>query len=199
MMEERNLLENVQEIEKEIEYRKVPIPAHRLTPLKKEWMNIYKPLVEHLKLQVRFNPKIRGVELRTCPSLTSDIGAIQKAADFINAFALGFQVQDALVILRLEDIFIDSFEIKDIKALSGEHLIRAVGRLAGKDGKTKTVIENTSRTRIVLADNKIHILGSWKNIRIAKDAIVDLILGSTPGKVYNKLRNIASRLVERSM
>ena len=30
---------------------------------------------------------------------------------------------------------------------------------AGKDGKTRFAIENASKTRIVLADQKIHILG----------------------------------------
>lgn len=103
-----------------------------------------------------------------------------------------------MVLLRLEDMYVDSFEIKDVKTLNGEHMARAIGRLAGKNGKTKNTVENASRTRIVLADSKIHILGSYRNIRVAKDAIVSLIMGSTPGKVYNRLRNVAARLTERS-
>jgi RNA-binding protein PNO1 len=61
-------------------------------------------------------------------------------------------------------------------------------------GKTKFTIENATRTRIVLADTKIHLLGSFQNIRVARDAICSLILGSPPGKVYSKLRSVCSRL-----
>ena len=179
------------------QYRKVIVPAHRLTPLRSSWLKIYTPLVEILKLQIRFNPKTRCVEMRTSEH-TTETGALQKAADFVRAFTLGYDVDDAMVLLRMDEMFVDSFEVKDVKTLNGDHMARAIGRLAGKGGKTKNTIENASRTRIVLADSKIHILGSYQNIRVAKDAIVSLIMGSTPGKVYNRLRNVASRLTERN-
>lgn len=179
-----------------IQTRKVPVPPHRMTPLKNSWAKIYPPLVEHLKLQVRMNIKSRAVELRTS-RFTTDAGALQKGEDFIKAFTLGFDVDDAIALLRLDDLYIETFEIKDVKTLQGEHLGRAIGRIAGKDGKTKFAIENTSKTRVVLADSKIHILGGFRNIRIAREAIVSLILGAPPGKVYGNLRTVAGRMKER--
>lgn len=178
------------------EERKVRIPPHRMTPLKSQWPKIYPPLVEHLKLQVRMNVAKKAVELRTSKYTTST-DAIQKGADFVTAFTLGFDVDDAIALLRLDDLYIQSFEIKDVKTLSGEHLGRAVGRIAGKDGKTKFAIENATRTRIVLADQKVHILGGFKNIHVAREAVVSLILGSPPGKVYGNLRTVGARMKER--
>lgn len=172
------------------EIRKVFIPPNRLTPLKSNWNSIVAPIVQNLSLNMRYNPANRCVEVRGGEDQSQ---LLQKAEDFIKAFAFGFDVQDAIVLLRLDDMYIDSFEVKDVKTLSGEHLSRAIGRLAGKGGKTKAIIENTSKTRIVIADSKIHILGSYKNIRVAKDALVSLIQGSTPGKVYTKLRAIKAR------
>ncbi|EXJ96418.1 pre-rRNA-processing protein PNO1 [Capronia coronata CBS 617.96] len=179
-----------------IQSRKVPIPPHRMSPLKTNWPKIYPPLVEHLKLQVRMNIKSKAVELRTS-KFTTDAGALQKGEDFVKAFTLGFDVDDAIALLRLDDLYIETFEVKDVKTLHGDHLGRAIGRIAGKDGKTKFAIENTSKTRVVLADSKIHILGGFQNIRIAREAVVSLILGAPPGKVYGNLRTVASRMKER--
>lgn len=46
------------------EYRRIPVPRNRLTPLKAQWDSILKTLVEHMKLQVRMNTKRRCVELK---------------------------------------------------------------------------------------------------------------------------------------
>ena len=67
--------------------------------MKDNWMKIFTPVVEHLKLQIRFNVKDRNVEIRTWKE-TEDIANVQKAADFVKAFVLGFEVDDALALLR---------------------------------------------------------------------------------------------------
>jgi RNA-binding protein PNO1 len=146
--------------------------------------------------QVRFNTKTRCVELKTSHH-TLEPAALQKGADFVAAFMMGFEVQDAVALLRLDDLYIESFQVTDVKLLHGDHLSRAIGRLAGQDGKTRFAIENATRTRIVIADQRVHLLGAAANLRVARNAICDLILGAPPGKVYNNMRNVAKRMNER--
>lgn len=129
-----------------------------------------------MKLQVRMNTKRRCIEIRVRISFyvyikflqtsnkTEDVGAIQKSADFLKAFMLGFEIQDAVAVLRLDDLYLETFEIKDVKTLHGDHLSRCIGRICGEKGKTKYAIENATRSRIVVADSKIHILGCFSNI-----------------------------------
>jgi RNA-binding protein PNO1 len=165
---------------KQDETRSVRVPAHRFTPLKESWEAIVKPITDHMKLLIRMNPKARSVELKPS-AFTTDPGALQKGEDFIKAFILGFDVNDALALLRLDDLYVESFEVTDVKPLKGDHLSRAIGRLAGASGKTRIAIENATRVRIVVADAKIHILGAFANIAVARDACCALIMGSPPG------------------
>lgn len=113
------------------ETRSIRVPSHRLSPLKEYWDEIIKPIVEHMKLMVRMNMKARAVELKTS-AFTTDSGALQRAEDFVRAFMLGFEVRDAIALLRMEDLYVETFEVTDVKPLKGDHLSRAIGRIAGQ-------------------------------------------------------------------
>ncbi|XP_022646538.1 RNA-binding protein pno1-like [Varroa jacobsoni] len=176
--------------------RKIRVPQHRRTPLKENWAKIFTPLVEHLQLQVRYVPKNYTVEIKAS-NKTTESGALQRGEDFVRAFVLGFEVDDALALLRLDELYLETFQVEDVKTLKGDHMSRCIGRLAGKGGRTKFTIENTTKTRIVLADNKIHILGSFQNIRAARTAVCNLILGKPPSKVYGSMRMLAARVSQR--
>jgi RNA-binding protein PNO1 len=77
--------------------------------------------------------------------------------------------------------------------------------MVSKLGRTRTVVFDTSRltyfvatkTRVVLAGSRVHILGAFENIGMARESIVSLVLGAQPGKVYNNLRIMAGRMKER--
>lgn len=182
----------------ETEHRKIIVPASRFSQIKKNWEEICKNIVDGLLLQIKMNLKTSSIEIRTCKE-TVNKDAIQKAEDFIRAVLTGFSVSDAMVLIKLNDLYVDSFEIKDVKTLKNEHLPRAIGRIVGTNGKTKLAIENTTKTRIIVSGQKISILGSCSSIELAKNALTSLILGKPPGKIYNRLRMIAVKRRERAL
>lgn len=138
-----------------------------MNPLKKNWESIVKLLTEKMKLLVRMNVKHRLVELKNS-EICEDRMNLNRANDFLKAFMLGFELNDCISLLRLDDLYIESFEIKDVKRLHGDHLSRCIARITGEKGKTKNSIENSTKTRIVVANTKIHVLGSFGNIKLAR-------------------------------
>lgn len=62
------------------------------------------------------NPRRRCVELRTSQH-TTEAEVLQKGADFLKAFMLGFDVPDALALLRLDDLFVESFDVSRAPSL----------------------------------------------------------------------------------
>lgn len=60
------LAANVEKTRLKSQTRRIPIPPHRMTPLKRDWINIFGPLTEILGLQVRMNVQRRCVEARVC-------------------------------------------------------------------------------------------------------------------------------------
>lgn len=169
------------------EIRNIQIPPHRRVALRNNWSQITDPIIRHLKLDLRYNTQSNTVDLRTNLSTTNP-QALTKAVDFITAFINGFEINDALALVRLDDIFLEEFNVTDIKILHGDNLSRAVGRIAGKGGQIKYAIENATRTRISLTDTKVHLIGTQNNIKMAKRVICDLVMGSPANKIHAKLR-----------
>jgi len=130
------------------DFKRVSIPPHRMTPLRNNWEKIVTTIVQNLKLQIRMNTKKKCVELKTSEDCTDKLN-MTRACDFLKAFCLGFDLNDAIALLRIDDLYMESFDITDVKRLSGDHLSRAIARVSGEKGKTKNAIENATRSRIV--------------------------------------------------
>lgn len=64
------------------------------------------------------NVKEKRVELRSS-RFTQSNEALQMGADFVSAFAMGFDIDDAIALLRLDSLYIQSFDIKDVRQTLG--------------------------------------------------------------------------------
>ena len=140
-------------------------------------------LVDKMKLLVWMNLKNRCIEIKNSEICQDNLN-LNRGSEFLKAFMMGFELNDCISMLRMDDLYLESFEIHDVKRLHGAHMSRAISRITGEKGKTKHSIENSTNTWIVVADSKIYLMGSFSNIKIARTVISNLILGSPANKVY---------------
>lgn len=90
--------------------RRIRVPKNRLSPLRTKWNDLIEPLVKHMKLQVRFNTRNKCIEMRNAPNNKMP-NAVDKSVEYIKAFLLGFELHDILALLKLDDMFLQSFHV----------------------------------------------------------------------------------------
>ncbi|TNN13882.1 RNA-binding protein isoform 2 [Schistosoma japonicum] len=101
---------------KSCEIRSLIVPRNRRTPVRNSWASIVEVLTKQLKLMVCMKTDKKSWKIFIKPSLeTRDAQHIQKGYDFVNAFLKGFKYEDALAVVRIDGIYVNSFHITDVK------------------------------------------------------------------------------------
>jgi ribosomal RNA assembly protein len=104
--------------------------------------------------------------------------------DIIRAIARGFNPEIALLLLKQDYVF----EIIDVSRYVKEsQLVRIKGRVIGKEGKVRTVLEELTESFISVYGKSISIIGEIDNIRACKRAVESLLQGAPHAVVYKWL------------
>jgi ribosomal RNA assembly protein len=109
-----------------------------------------------------------------------------KATEVIKAVARGFSPEKALKLLENEDLVLDVIDLSIIGD-SPADLKRLKGRIIGKNGKTREVIEQMSGARISVYGKTIGIIGDAEQLATVREALNMLIDGAPHGAVYGFL------------
>jgi ribosomal RNA assembly protein len=104
--------------------------------------------------------------------------------DIIRAIGRGFNPETALLLLKQDYIF----ELLDItRYVKENHILRIKGRIIGKDGKARLVLEELTQTYICVYGKTISIIGETENVSICKRALESLLEGAPHAVVYKWL------------
>ncbi len=120
----------------------------------------------------------------------SDPFLVIKARDFVHAVGRGFNPEVAFILLE-EDIYLEIINLKTVIGTNPNKLDRFRGRIIGREGKTRQIIEETTGTRISVYGNTVGLIGQYERLRVAKDAVFMLLEGAKHGSVYSFLESKA--------
>lgn len=104
----------------------------------------------------------------------------------LTAFGRGFEMNDSMNLLD-EDFYLEAIDVRDYAGKSRSRQQTLKGRVIGKDGETKKLIEKYAEVKIAIYGKTISILGRWEGVRIAKKAIEMLLSGSMHSTIYRFL------------
>ena len=111
---------------------------------------------------------------------------IYTAKEIINAIGRGFNPEVALLLLKFDYAF-EIINLADYTGKSKDSQLRLKGRVIGRDGKTRMLIEELSETYISVYGKTVSIIGNTENVSVAHHAINMLVEGSTHSSVYKWL------------
>ena len=115
-----------------------------------------------------------------------DALGLYTAREIIKAIGRGFNPDIAKLLLKPDYIF-EVVDLREYAAKSKDMLLRLKGRVIGKEGKSRRIIEELTECNISVFGKTISIIGQPESAVIARQAIESLLRGSTHANVYKFL------------
>jgi ribosomal RNA assembly protein len=116
-----------------------------------------------------------------------------KILDVVKAVGRGFSPEKACRLFD-DDEYLEIVDLKEFVGDKSNQLARIRGRLIGKDGKTRAIIEDLTKCNMTIYGNTVSLIGSSISLPVAKHAIELILNGSEHSTVYHYLENQRPRL-----
>ena len=124
---------------------------------------------------------------------TADPLMALKIIDVVKAIGRGFS-PDRATRLFDDDEYLEVVDLKESVGGRNNQLSRIRGRIIGKDGKTRQIIEDLTGVYVTIYGNTVALIGNSISLPVAKHAIELLLNGSEHATVYHYLESQRPRL-----
>lgn len=112
--------------------------------------------------------------------------AVWKARYIIKAIGRGFSPETALKLMD-DDFILDIINLPDYVGKSKKAVMRQKGRIIGREGRTKEIINEMTSVDISIYGKTVALIGDMERIQIAKEAVLMILDGFRHKSVYSFL------------
>ena len=123
---------------------------------------------------------------------------VMRVSDLVRAIGRGFSPERALAILDDEMLMLDVMDLSKMVGTKSD-MARLKGRIIGKDGKTREIMEKLSGSKVSVYGKTIALLGYPEQIRVSRAAIEMLLDGAPHGNVYSFLEKKHQELAKEEL
>jgi len=121
-----------------------------------------------------------------------------RVMDLVKAIGRGFSPERAMAILDDEMLMLDVLDISKMASTKSD-MERIKGRIIGKDGRSREIMERLSGTKVSVYGKTVAVLGYPEQVRVARTAIEMLLDGAPHGNVYSFLEKKHQELAKEEL
>ena len=170
-------------------------------PLERVGVVIGREGVTKAKIEEAFNSRLliqseTGVIDIVPQADSADPTTILRARDVVLAIGRGFSPERALKLVD-DDVVLDVIDLRETIGKNEREIARLKGRVIGREGKIRRLIEEMTNAKISVYGHTISMLGDYETVTAAREAIELLLKGKQHSTVYKLLRKIKSESKNR--
>src|SRR3989338_3213557 len=169
------------------------VPRNRIAVIIGREGSIKKEIEEATKTKINIDSKEGDIFLSG-----EDALGLYTAREIIKAIGRGFNPDIAKLLLKADYIF-EVVDLGEFVGKSKDAMLRLKGRVIGKDGKSRRLIEELTECNISVFGKTISIIGLPESAANARQAVESLLRGSTHANVYKWLEKRRRDLKRRAI
>ncbi|WP_088335676.1 KH domain-containing protein [Methanopyrus sp. KOL6] len=167
---------------------RVKIPKDRVGVLIGEDGETKRYIEEKTGVELRIDSKTGDVEIRPTERVKDPLDLI-KAKECVLAIGRGFSPERAFRLLREEDASLEVIDLYELVGRNPKALERQRARIIGREGRTRQLIEELSGADVSIRGKTVALIGTPRQLQIARKAIEMLASGAPHGRVYRFLED----------
>jgi ribosomal RNA assembly protein len=169
----------------------IKVPKDRIPILIGKNGNVREKIEDAMQVKISIDSKEGDVEIQGTDALQ-----LYTTRDIIRAIARGFNPNIALLLLKQDYVF----EMIDVSRYVKEnHVLRIKGRIIGKNGKAREILEELTECYISVYGKSVGIVGEIESVRMCKRALESLVQGAPHAVVYKWLERRRKERKSRAM
>lgn len=161
------------------------IPLERVGVLIGPKGRVKRRIEDTFGVKLRIDSESGSVEVTLNPK-AEDVTSIFTVRSIVTAIGRGFNPMRAERLAE-EDSDLLLIDLTDYVGRSKNAIARVKGRIIGKNGRSRVLLEELTETMVSVYGNTVAIIGRVEDLNVAKEAVLMLVKGAFHKTVWNFL------------
>lgn len=176
----------------------VKVPRERIGALIGPNGRVKESLEKGLTVELQIDSQTGNITITLNPTAT-DPSLLFRAKEVITAIGRGFSPERAFRLLQNDTTLLVIIDLRDIVGRSQSDMKRLKGRIIGKEGKTRRILEELTDASVSVHGHTVSIIGDMDQAQVAREAIQMLLKGSQHRTVYRFLHRKRRELKKKQL